>query len=101
MIYKYDLGIPCEQPLGEFSLRIPKMMIKNVLDIQLQGKNAVMWAEVEPTKHDTLYSVVVVWTGYSEPNDPNYKYLKTIQEPSTGLVYHYYGSNELNNFFDI
>ena len=100
MIYKYSLGKPCESPLGEFSIIIPQAKINKVLDIQLQNGIAVMWAEVESSPHDTIYSVVVVWTGYSEPNDSNYKYLKTIQEPSTGLVYHYYGCNDIG-YYDV
>lgn len=91
MIYKYNLGIPCQTEQGYFQLLIPRAKVKKVLDIQMQGIQAVLWAEVEEDDFDNYLDIVVVWTGFEEPE--TIPYFKTIQEPSTGLVYHYYIHN--------
>ena len=96
MIYKYDLGIPYQKGQGHFRLPIPLARVKKVLDIQMQGSNAVLWAEVEKDNFDNYLDVVVVWTGYEEPE--TIPYFKTIQEPSTGLVYHYYIHNPEDDY---
>lgn len=96
MIYKYVLGKPCETTLGRNILKFNKAEIKKVLDIQLQDEVAVMWAEVELRNYDTAFLIDVVQTGYQEPEDA--QYIATIQEPSTGLVYHYYVHNPADTF---
>ena len=88
MIYKYDLGIPYQKGQGYFKLPIPQAQVKKVLDIQMQGSNAVLWAEVEQDYNDSYLDIAVVWTGFEKPKD--FIYVATIQEPNTGLVYHYY-----------
>lgn len=96
MIYKYILGKPSETASGCNMLRITKAEVKKVLDIQLQGEVAVMWAEVELKNYDTAFLIDVAWTGYQEPEDA--QHIATIQEPSTGLVYHYYIHNPAETF---
>ena len=96
MIYKYDLGIPYQKGQGYFKLPIPQAQVKKVLDIQMQGSNAVLWAEVEQDYSDSYLDIVIVWTGYEEPE--GIPYFKTIQEPSTGLVYHYYIDNPIAGY---
>ena len=96
MIYKYDLGIPYQIGQGYFQLPIPRAKVKKVLDIQMQGSNAVLWAEIEQDYSDSYLDIAVVWTGYEEPED--IPYFKTIQEPSTGLVYHYYIHNPEDDY---
>lgn len=91
MIYKYSLGVPYERGQGYFQLFIPRAKVKKVLDIQIQGRQAVLWAEVEEDDFDNYLDIAVVWTGYQEPE--MLSYFKTIQEPVTGLVYHYYIHN--------
>lgn len=91
MIYKYNLGAPYQRGQGYFQLPIPQARVKKVLDIQMQGPVAVLWAEVEKDNFDNYLDIVVVWTGFEEPE--TIPYFKTIQEPSTGLVYHYYVHN--------
>lgn len=77
-------------------LRVNKAEIKKVLDIQLQDEVAVMWAEVELKNYDTAFLIEIAWTGFEEPIDS--QYIATIQEPSTGLVYHYYIQNPVETF---
>ena len=96
MIYKYILGKPSEIAPGCNMLRINKAEVKKVLDIQLQGEVAVMWAEVELKDYDTAFLIEVAWTGYQEPIES--QHIATIQEPSTGLVYHYYIHNPAETF---
>ena len=96
MIYKYVLGIPYQTRLGRNTLLVKNAEIKKVLDIQLQGEVAVMWAEVELQDYNTQYVFDVVWTGYPAPKDM--EYVSTIQEPDTGLVYHYYVYNRPIHF---
>lgn len=91
MIYKYSLGVPCERGQGYFQLPIRQAKVKKVLDIQIQDSYAVLWAEVEPDSLNSYLDIVVVWTGSEEPE--TIPYFKTIQEPFTGLVYHYYVYN--------
>ena len=88
MIYKYNLGVPYLYGQGKFNMLIRGAEIKKVLDIQLQGASAVLWAEVELVDYDTELQYEIVWTGFEEPKD--FIYIATIQEPDTGLVYHYY-----------
>ena len=76
MIYKYNLGVPYLYGQGKFNMLIRGAEIKKVLDIQLQGASAVLWAEVELVDYDTELQYEIVWTGF--------------EEPDTGLVYHYY-----------
>lgn len=96
MIYKYNLGIPYQVVgQGYFQLPIPLAKVKKVLDIQMQGSTAVLWAEVEEDDFDNYLEIVIVWTGFEEP--ATIPYFKTIQEPSAGLVYHYYVRNPMEN----
>lgn len=96
MIYKYNLGIPYQKGQGYFKLPIPQAQVKKVLDIQMQGSNAVLWAEVEQDYSDSYLDIAVVWTGYQEPE--TLSYFKTLQEPATGLVYHYYIHNPKDDY---
>ena len=96
MIYKYNLGVPCLYGQGRFSLFIRGAEIKKVLDIQLQDTAAVLWAEVELVDYNTELQYEIVWTGFEEPKD--FTYVSTIQEPDTGLVYHYYIHNPAETF---
>ena len=96
MIYKYNLGVPYKKGQGHFRLSIPRARVKKVLDIQMQGADAVLWAEVEIDNFDSYLDIVVVWTGFEEPE--TISYFKTIQEPSTGLVYHYYIHNPEDDY---
>ena len=91
MIYKYSLGVPYKKGQGYFQLSIPHAKVKKVLDIQIQDNSAVLWAEVEEDDFDNWLDIAVVWTGFQEPE--MLYYFKTIQEPATGLVYHYYVHN--------
>ena len=77
MIYKYDLGIPYQKGQGYFRLPIPQAQVKKVLDIQMQGSNAVLWAEVEQDYSDSYLDIAIVWTGYEEPK--GIPYFQTIQ----------------------
>ena len=96
MIYKYSLGAPYQTGQGYFKLPILQATVKKVLDIQMQGPVAVLWAEVEADEIDTYLEIAVAWTGYEEPE--GIPYFKTIQEPSTGLVYHYYVANPIAGY---
>lgn len=96
MIYKYSLGIPYQIGQGYFQLPIPRAKVKKVLDIQMQESIAVLWAEVEKDDFDNYLDIAVVWTGYQEPE--TLSYFKTLQEPTTGLVYHYYIHNPEDDY---
>ena len=98
MIYKYNLGRPCDHPQALQTIEAPSVKVKKILDIQLQDNCAVLWAEVEPQQFDDYIRVMPVWTGYSEPK--GMEYISTIQETQTGLVYHYY-VNSLGESFDV
>lgn len=96
MIYKYDLGVPCQIGQGNYMVPIQNATVKKVLDIQMQGERAVLWAEVEPAEFSDYLDIAIVWTGFQEPE--TIPYFKTIQEPSTGLVYHYYVMNPMEGY---
>ncbi len=96
MIYKYNLGRPYDSHQSKFTVTAPFVKVKKILDIQLQGDYAMLWAEVEPSTTDDYLEIFPVWTGYSEPVDM--EYIATIQEPKTGLVYHYYVKKPMENF---
>ena len=93
MIYKYNLGKPnCHNDYPTLIMTHGEM-IKRFLTVQLQGENAVVWAEVDKTnnKENKYITIRAIWTGYEEP--ANMDYIGTIQEPQYGLVYHYYAQN--------
>lgn len=92
MIYKYNLGRPCDCPQSARVVATSGEYVKKFLTVQLQDNNAVLWAEVDKdSSGDDYFTVIPVWTGFEEPLDKNAEYIGTIQEPQTGLVYHYYG----------
>ena len=92
MIYKYNLGKPSEHNDYATAIITHGEVIKKFLTVQLQGENAVIWAEVDKANVDDSYLLVrAVWTGYEEPSDMIY--IGTIQEPQYGLVYHYYAQD--------
>lgn len=88
MIYKYNLGVPYQMPMEKTTIIAPRVTINCILDIQMQGDQAVLWAEVSPSELDDQFTIKPVWTGYEQPLDMTY--ISTVQEPTTGLVYHYY-----------
>ena len=92
MIYKYNLGKPnCHNDYPTLIITHGEV-IKKFLTVQLQGENAVIWAEVDKANIEDKYIIVrAIWTGYEEP--ANMDYIGTIQEPQYGLVYHYYAQN--------
>lgn len=94
-IYKYSLGIPAMTPEHTIIYTEDARIIKP-LTVQMQGDYAVLWAEVELERNVThRYSIWNIWTGIILPEDmENSIYLNTIQEPNTGLVYHYYIKEE-------
>lgn len=89
MIYKYTIGAPYYTTQEKMIIPTPGVSVQKILDVQLQGNIAVVWATVKPSTEDQYFTIQSVWTGYEEP--ANMLYISTIQEPSTGLVYHYYG----------
>lgn len=95
-IFKYNLGIPCETAFRQ-TIDTGDYAIVRILDIQLQGDNAVMWAEVTPYEGGTHVTVEAVWTGECTPAASEMEYIATVQE-RTGLVYHYYVYNPYNNW---
>ena len=95
-IYKYDLGIPCESPFRQI-IYTENVAINKILNIQMQGNHAVMWAEVTPYEGGTHVTVEAVWTGETAPTTSEMEYIATIQE-KTGLVYHYYVYNPYDNW---
>ena len=90
-IFKYNLGVPCMIERRQI-IDTGDYAIVRILDIQLQGDNAVMWAEVTPYEGGTRVTVEAVWTGESAPDTSEMVYIATVQE-RTGLVYHYYVYN--------
>jgi hypothetical protein len=90
-IFKYNLGIPCMTERRQI-IDTGDYAIVRILDIQLQGDNAVMWAEVTPYEGGTHVTVEAVWTGECAPDTSEMAYIATVQE-RTGLVYHYYVYN--------
>ena len=79
-IFKYDFG-PIGRGIKTITANNP---VYQILDIQEQDGNLVMWVTVgdKTAPHDI--SMEAVWTGESTPNKT---YFKTIQD-SDGLVYH-------------
>ena len=88
--------MPYKTPMDKITIPAPRVTINRILDIQMQGLYAVLWAEVSPSEFDDQIVVKSVWTGYQEPLDM--VYISTVQEPETGLVYHYYVELPLENF---
>lgn len=95
-IFKYNLGIPCETAFRQI-IDTGDYAIVRILDIQLQGDNAVMWAEVTPYEGGTHVTVEAVWTGEYAPAASEMEYVATVQE-AAGLVYHYYVYNPYNDW---
>ena len=95
-IYKYDLGIPCESPFRQ-TIYTENVAINKILDIQMQGNHAVMWAEVTPYEGGTHVTVEAVWTGEVAPAASEMEYVTTVQE-NTGLFYHYYVYNPYSDW---
>lgn len=95
-IFKYDLGIPSETAFRQ-TIDTGDYAIVKILDIQMQGEHAVLWAEVTPYEGGTHVTVEAVWTGEYAPAASEMEYVATVQE-STGLVYHYYVYNPYNNW---
>ena len=95
-IFKYNLGIPCMTERRQI-IDTGDYAIVRILDIQLQGDNAVMWAEVTPYEGGTRVTVEAVWTGECAPDTSEMAYIATVQE-RTGLVYHYYVYNPFSRW---
>lgn len=87
-IYKYSFGYIDR---GIITTKIEGSKLLNVLDIQEQGYNLVLWAEVDTAqKHDSsTIQIYSAWTGDPPPGE-GWSYLKTIQSEVDGLVYHLY-----------
>lgn len=94
-ICKYDLGKYCNitKPI------IPVTgLLKNILDIQFQRERAVLWGEVDTSVPGTSqFYVDVRGTGEERPQDPNFKYIKTLQGEDE-LAYHFYVWNPMKGF---
>lgn len=58
-----------------------------ILDVQLQGSDLVLWAEVDPDSPITELHVVVALTGDEVP-DGGYEHVRTLQIGV--MVYHIY-----------
>lgn len=93
-IFKYDLGVPCTAPCKQV-IYTDDYAITKILDIQMQGTHAVMWAEVMPHEGGANITIETIWTGECAPTESDMVYISTIQEPETGLVYHYYCNQSL------
>jgi hypothetical protein len=88
MIYKYPLGNDIHHN-GVYEVEMPKAA--NILDIQYQGNNPVIWAIVNPKKEKRIYTFHVFGTGFelSDYDKKHYHYVKTVQQPSHyNLVWH-------------
>ena len=79
-IFKYDFG-PIGRGIKTITANNP---VYQILDIQEQDGNLVMWANVGDSVAPHNIYIEVVWTGEATPNKT---YFKTIQD-SDGLVYH-------------
>ena len=92
MIYKYNLGKPEDCPQSARIIATKEERVKKFLTVQMQGPEVMLWAEVEKDgSDDDYFTIVPVWTGFEEPIDKKMEYIGTIQDPYSGLVYHYYG----------
>lgn len=81
-IFKYNVP----QELGAHNVLLPSGY--NLLDIQFQDQDLVLWAEVDPTVNTkSSFMYAISFTG--EEVIPYYKHYKTIQH-SNRLVYHVY-----------
>jgi hypothetical protein len=88
LIYKYNLGYIDR---GILTTKIEGPRLLNVLDIQEQGYDLVLWAEVDTAQMGGQYTIQIysVWTGDPPPGE-GWSYFKTIQSQIDGLVYHLY-----------
>ena len=78
-IWKYPVEV------GEFALRMPKGA--QVLDVQIQGREPVMWAIVDTAAEREVRRFRIYGTGhpYEVQRD---KYIGTFQLDSGSLVFH-------------
>ena len=91
-IYKYTFG-PIDR--GIFATKIKGPRFLRVLDIQDQGYDFVLWAEVDTAEMGGDYTILLyaAYTGDPPPNPQEWSYFKTIQANLDGLVYHLYINN--------
>lgn len=79
-IYKYKLN--------NFCCNLIEAPIEKFLDIQIQGGDMVVWAEVDLEKESKKFYVGSIGTGW-ERLGPDWNYLKTYQDDN-GFVWHFY-----------
>ena len=90
-IYKYKLN--------NFYRNLIEAPIERFLDIQAQGKDMVVWAEVDLEKESKSFYVCSIGTGWPRLGD-NWNYLKTYQDDN-GFVWHFYWKEDNDNFIEV
>lgn len=80
-ILKYKLELKPEQ-----AIRMPES--SEIMDVQIQADNIVMWAMVDETSKPTDAKIRMFGTGYIIPSDFEGDYIGTVQVGS--FVAHYF-----------
>ena len=94
-ICKYDLGRYCN--IAKTIIPVTGLL-KDILDIQFQRGRAVLWGEVDTSVPGTSqFYIDARCTGEERPQDPNFKYIKTLQGEDE-LAYHFYAWNPMEGF---
>lgn len=86
VIWKYPISAR-----AEFTLEMPEGRFE-LLSVQMQNGEPVMWAIVNPTQRKTLHKFRVVPTGEEFERTDLHRYLGTFQ-PVNGLVFHLFEQN--------
>lgn len=90
-IYKYKLN--------NFCCNLIEAPIEKFLDIQIQGGDMVVWAEVDLEKESRNFYIGSIGTGW-ERLGPDWNYLKTYQDDN-GFVWHFYWKEDSDNFIEV
>lgn len=79
-VFKYPLVIADRQ-----SIQLPEMA--EILSVQFQGDDLVLWAAVNPALPRMRQEIVIAGTGH--PIDlRGLQFIATAQDPASGLVWH-------------
>ena len=87
-VYKYPLPLP-GQTEDTFTVDIPAGA--QLLTVQLQRGEPVLWALVDPEDRPTPYTLRIAGTGHPLDASAHYHhYLGTVQMAGGALVFHYF-----------
>jgi hypothetical protein len=80
-IYKYKLAVVDAQ-----TLELPEP--KGLLSVAMQNGDLCLWAEVDPSKPKSNFTILIFGTGHPISEEIEKRYIGTVHSMQRGLVWH-------------